>query len=136
MSEAITEPNFHGPVPYTKITSERYISTEYMLKERDNIWSKTWLVAGPAQDVEEPGDFFVFELEPESIIVSRSEAGELGAFLTSANTEAQSWFHLVLVVSKNGLAPTTVGLLTMTEASHMFPMRTVSAGGFRKRSCH
>ena len=63
MSEAITEPNFHGPVPYTKITSERYISTEYMLKERDNIWSKTWLVAGPAQDVEEPGDFFVFELE-------------------------------------------------------------------------
>ena len=80
MSEAITEPNFDGPVPYTKITSERYISTEYMLEERDKIWSKTWLVAGPAQDVEEPGDFFVFELEPESIIVSRSEAGEIGAF--------------------------------------------------------
>ena len=80
MSEAITKPNFYGPVPYTKITSERYISTEYMLKERDKIWSKTWLVAGPAQDVEEPGDFFVFELEPESIIVSRSEAGEIGAF--------------------------------------------------------
>ena len=63
MSEAISKSNFYGPVPYTKITSERYISTEYMLKERDNIWSKTWLVAGPAQDVEQPGDFFVFELE-------------------------------------------------------------------------
>ena len=95
MSEAITKPNFDGPVPYTKITSERYISTEYMLEERDKIWSKTWLVAGPAQDVEEPGDFFVFELEPESIIVSRSEAGEIGAFLTSASTEGQSWSHRV-----------------------------------------
>ena len=67
-------------VAYSPITSERYISQEYMLQERDKIWARTWLVAGVLQDVEEPGDFFVFDLEPESIIVSRSENGELHAF--------------------------------------------------------
>lgn len=51
-----------------------------MAEEREKVWAKTWLFAGVAQDVEEPGDFFVFDLEPESIIISRSEAGELHAF--------------------------------------------------------
>ena len=67
-------------INYRPITAERYISHDYMLKEREKIWARTWLVAGLIQDVEEPGDFFVFDLEPESIIVSRSETGELNAF--------------------------------------------------------
>lgn len=77
MSEAIKT---EGPVPFSRITAERYISPEYMALERDRIWARTWLVAGVAQDVAEPGDFFVFDLEPESILVSRSEAGDLHAF--------------------------------------------------------
>jgi phenylpropionate dioxygenase-like ring-hydroxylating dioxygenase large terminal subunit len=77
MSEAIKN---EGPVPFTKITAERYISKDYMERERDQLWGRSWLVAGVSQDVVEPGDFFVFDLEPESIIVSRSEAGELNAF--------------------------------------------------------
>ena len=77
MSEAKQD---DSPVPFSKITAERYISETYMADEWDKVWEKTWLVAGVAQDVEEPGDFFVFDLEPESIIVSRSNAGELKAF--------------------------------------------------------
>ena len=80
MSEARQQTGQEGPVPYRKITAERYISADYMYAERDKLWARAWLVAGVAQDVEEPGDFFVFDLEPESIIVSRSEAGELKAF--------------------------------------------------------
>jgi len=38
------------------------------------------LIACPAQDVAEPGDFYVFDLDPESIIISRTEVGELKAF--------------------------------------------------------
>ena len=38
-----------------------------------------WLVAGVAQDVSEPGDYFVFRMEPESIIVSRTRNNELAA---------------------------------------------------------
>ena len=77
MSEAIKST---APVPFSKITPERYVSRDYMEQERQKVWPKTWLVAGVAQDVEEPGDFFVFDLEPESIIVSRSNDGELHAF--------------------------------------------------------
>ena len=68
------------PVTFRPITAERYISHDYLQRERDKIWARTWLVAGVVQDVEEAGDFFVFELEPESIIVSRAEDGGLHAF--------------------------------------------------------
>lgn len=67
-------------IGYKPITAERYISQEYMMQERDKIWARTWLVAGVLQDLKEPGDFFVFDLEPESVIISRSENGDLHAF--------------------------------------------------------
>ena len=66
-------------IPITRITADRYISHEYMALERQKLWPKAWLVAGVEQDVSEPGDYFVFNLEPESIIVSRSSDGELAA---------------------------------------------------------
>ena len=75
MTEQLIDPDTGGT-----ITAERYVSTQYMQQEWQKIWPKTWLVAGVAQDVAEPGDFFVFDLEPESIIVSRSEEGALKAF--------------------------------------------------------
>ena len=64
----------------SEITAERYISKEFMQKEMDSVWSKAWLFAGFTQDVREPGDFFLFELEKESIIISRTEQKELKAF--------------------------------------------------------
>lgn len=67
-------------VPVTPITAERYISPDYMMQEREKLWAKVWLLAGLEQDVAEPGDYFVFDLAPESIVVSRSDDGELGAF--------------------------------------------------------
>ena len=73
-------PENSGAVPFSKITAERYISAEFKDREWQKIWPKTWLVAGVAQDVSEPGDFFVFDPEPESIIVSRTKDSELKAF--------------------------------------------------------
>ena len=68
------------PLPQARISADRYTSTDYLAAERTALWPRVWLVAGVAQDVLEPGDFFVFDLEPESIIVSRTEAGDLSAF--------------------------------------------------------
>lgn len=62
------------------IPVERYIDPEIVKSEFDNLWSKTWLLAGPLCDVAEPGDYFVFEVARESIIVSRASDGELYAF--------------------------------------------------------
>ena len=67
-------------IPFKRITSERYLSQTYMELEREKIWGKMWLVAGVGSDVNQPGDFFVFDLDPESIIVCRTENAELKAF--------------------------------------------------------
>jgi phenylpropionate dioxygenase-like ring-hydroxylating dioxygenase large terminal subunit len=67
-------------IPVTPISAERYTSPDYMAAERQKLWPRVWLLAGLEQDAAEPGDYFVFDLEPESIIVSRSDNGELGAF--------------------------------------------------------
>jgi len=74
-----TEQSARSGIPVTPITAERYISPEYMARERQRLWPRLWLVAGIEQDVANPGDFFVFDLEPESIIVSRTDNGELAA---------------------------------------------------------
>ena len=66
--------------PVTPITAERYVSPDYMAREWQKLWPNVWLVAGIAQDVAEPGDYFVFNLDPESIIVSRTQDNELAAF--------------------------------------------------------
>jgi phenylpropionate dioxygenase-like ring-hydroxylating dioxygenase large terminal subunit len=70
---------FDGRIPVTPITAERYISPEYLAREWQRLWPNVWLVAGVEQDVAEPGDYFVFDLDPESIIVSRTESNELAA---------------------------------------------------------
>ena len=67
-------------IPVTPITAERYVSPDYLAREWQKLWPNVWLVAGVAQDVAEPGDYFVFDLEPESIIVSRTQQGGLAAF--------------------------------------------------------
>ncbi len=67
-------------IPVTPVTAERYISRDYATLEWQKLWPTSWLVAGVATDVAEAGDFFVFDLEPESIIVSRTSENQLAAF--------------------------------------------------------
>ena len=61
------------------IPVERYIDPAFMKVEMDRVWSKAWLLAGPECDVREPGDYFVMEVQRESIIVARAEDGQLHA---------------------------------------------------------
>ncbi len=62
------------------IPVERYIDPAFMKVEMDTLWSKAWLLAGPACDVRSPGDYFVTEIQRESILVSRAQNGALHAF--------------------------------------------------------
>lgn len=68
-----------APTGTAEITAERYISADYMAREFEQLWPKNWLMAGLAQDVREPGDYFVFNLGRESIVVSGTEAGGVAA---------------------------------------------------------
>ena len=66
-----------GPKP---ISAERYISTEWMAREADEIWPRMWLFACLERDVAEPGEYSVLDIGDESILVSRTDEGELAAF--------------------------------------------------------
>ena len=62
------------------ISAERYVSPDWLALELDRIWRRVWLFAGLERDLEEPGDYFVFDVARESILVSRQENGTLAAF--------------------------------------------------------
>ena len=54
-----------------RIPVDRYTDPAFLPLEDERIWSKTWLLAGAACDVAEPGDYFVFDNLRESILVTR-----------------------------------------------------------------
>jgi nitrite reductase/ring-hydroxylating ferredoxin subunit len=62
------------------IPKERYTSREFMERERERLWPRVWLMAGPVADLEEVGDYFTFEIGRESIIVVRSAPDRIDAF--------------------------------------------------------
>lgn len=62
------------------IPKERYVSREWLEREFERMWPRTWLLAGPIADVAEVGDWFTFEIGRESIVVVRSATDRLDAF--------------------------------------------------------
>lgn len=52
-----------------------YFSHEYMDLEWDRLWTRSWLIAGVSADLEKVGDYFLFNIRNESIIVTRTEEG-------------------------------------------------------------
>ena len=62
------------------IDISRYTSEETLAREWQSIWRTQWLLAGLASDVAEPGDFFVFEIGPEQILITRSPQGAIRGF--------------------------------------------------------
>jgi phenylpropionate dioxygenase-like ring-hydroxylating dioxygenase large terminal subunit len=61
------------------IPKERYTSSEFMRLEWERMWTRVWLLAGRESDATTPGDYFTFEIGPESILVCRDRQGRLGA---------------------------------------------------------
>lgn len=57
----------------------RYYDRDFMRQEWDQVFAKSWLLAGLVSDIPEPGDFFTFEIGPESFIVVRGEDGTVRA---------------------------------------------------------
>ena len=64
---------------YVPIPKERYTSREFAKREWERMWTRVWLLAGREQDAAAPGDYFTFEIGPESILVIRQRDGSLAA---------------------------------------------------------
>lgn len=58
---------------------DRYFDRSFMAAEWEHVWTKTWLLAGPASDLRDAGDFIRFDIATESFIVARTDDGGLKA---------------------------------------------------------
>jgi Rieske 2Fe-2S family protein len=59
---------------------EYFVSDDIFKAEHERIFFRSWLLAGHVSQLEQPGSYFLFELERESVIVLRDSAGEIRAF--------------------------------------------------------
>jgi phenylpropionate dioxygenase-like ring-hydroxylating dioxygenase large terminal subunit len=57
----------------------RYYDPEFMAREWDQLWTRSWLIAGIETDIPEPGDYSVFRIGRESIIIVRQQDGSVKA---------------------------------------------------------
>jgi phenylpropionate dioxygenase-like ring-hydroxylating dioxygenase large terminal subunit len=57
-----------------------YYDPELFKREQEDFWPKVWTMAGRVTDVAEVGDYFTYELGPESFIIVRSSPDEIKAF--------------------------------------------------------
>lgn len=62
------------------IAYSRYTSREFFELEKEKLWTKVWQWACRVEDIPEPGDYFVYEITDKSVIVVRTESGEIKAY--------------------------------------------------------
>ncbi|MEM1437304.1 MAG: SRPBCC family protein [Pseudomonadota bacterium] len=58
-----------------RIDGARYFDQSVMAAETERLWRRSWLLAGLASDLDQPGNTLVFDIGPDSIVVARDEAG-------------------------------------------------------------
>ncbi|MDX1734722.1 MAG: aromatic ring-hydroxylating dioxygenase subunit alpha, partial [Halioglobus sp.] len=56
---------------------ERWTSREFFDLEVEKVWRKTWQMACRESQLREAGDYFVYDIVNDSILLTRTEAGEL-----------------------------------------------------------
>jgi len=63
-----------------KITTDRYRSKDRSDMEWERMWTKVWILAGVASDIPNVGDYFRYDVGPESFVVVRTDAESIRAF--------------------------------------------------------
>ncbi|MEO5599003.1 MAG: Rieske 2Fe-2S domain-containing protein, partial [Novosphingobium sp.] len=58
-----------------RVSRDNYISREFVQKEKENLWPKVWQVACREEQIPNPGDFIVYDVADESIVVVRDRDG-------------------------------------------------------------
>jgi phenylpropionate dioxygenase-like ring-hydroxylating dioxygenase large terminal subunit len=57
------------------LAKQRYLSPDVLRLELERVFGRTWHLAGPAADLERPGDYFTFDIGGQSAIVVRTADG-------------------------------------------------------------
>lgn len=69
-----------APPEFFPLSGEYYLSDAWYQRDLERIFYRQWLFAGHGTSIPEPGDYFVFEVGNESLIVARQKDGSVKAF--------------------------------------------------------
>lgn len=65
------------------IPFERYTSQEFFDREMERMWTRTWQWACREAHVAEPGDYYVYEIGPHSVLIVRDANGAVRGYVNS-----------------------------------------------------
>ena len=65
------------------LSAERYFSYEWHRLEVDRVWKRTWQVACRIEDLPNVGDYVVYDIVDDSVIVARTDGDTVQAFTNS-----------------------------------------------------
>jgi phenylpropionate dioxygenase-like ring-hydroxylating dioxygenase large terminal subunit len=68
------------PMGSADISVERYVSKDWHDAEIDRVWRKTWQVACRVEEIPEVGDYIVYDIVDDSLIVVRTAPDEIRAY--------------------------------------------------------
>jgi nitrite reductase/ring-hydroxylating ferredoxin subunit len=66
-----------------RIPTERYVSPEFVAREREAIWMKIWQVVGRADELVKAGDWKVYKIFDQSFIVVRGKDDKVRGFVNA-----------------------------------------------------
>jgi len=74
-----------GPVPFAvdvpdRIRTERYHDPAFFALEVEHLWPRVWQMACRLEEIPHPGDFSVYDILDQSVIVVRQDDGGVAAF--------------------------------------------------------
>ncbi|MBV9953523.1 MAG: Rieske 2Fe-2S domain-containing protein, partial [Acidimicrobiia bacterium] len=61
------------------LPKERYVSQAFLDLELERLWPRVWQIACREEQVAEPGDFVEYAIGDQSVLVVRTDGGELAA---------------------------------------------------------
>ena len=67
----------------TRVSTERYWSSDHHRRERELLWMRVWQVAGRADEIPEPGDWMVYSIFDQSFVLARGRDGVVRGFVNA-----------------------------------------------------
>jgi len=88
LADSRTPPDYlfeesHRPMSTAPIPIEPYTSAEFARLERERMWPNVWLFAAREDEMPDPGDTVVFDINDKSFLLVRQADGSVRAFYNS-----------------------------------------------------
>jgi hypothetical protein len=100
-----------------------YFSHEQVEQEWEKIWTDSWLIAGVSTDLPNVGDYFLFRVRSESLIITKTAEG-IKAFITFVPIEALASSPRSAATKRSSSALFTAGASTTTASCAPLPTKT------------